>query len=110
MNEQEVDERYRRLSDRDSSRPSEAIRQAVLRHAAELAAQVHTQESSAPIEFRKAAANEPRWRVATYGGLAAAALAGLLKRAKTGVVPSTPMLPSRRDTRNEARRKVCLTL
>jgi hypothetical protein len=78
MNEQEVDERYRRLSDRDSSRPSEAIRQAVLRHAAELAAQVHTQESSAPIEFRKAAANEPRWRVATYGGLAAAALAGLL--------------------------------
>ncbi len=78
MNQQEVDERYRRLSDRDSSRPSEAIRRAVLQHAAELAAQTRTRESSAPIELRKAAARLPRWRVATYGGLAAATLAGLL--------------------------------
>ena len=75
---EEVDGRYRRLSDRDSSHPSEAIRRAVLRHAAELAAQARTPESSAPVEFRKPSANEPRWRVATYGGLAAAALAGLL--------------------------------
>jgi hypothetical protein len=78
MNEKEVDERYRLLSDRDSSRPSEQIRRAVLRHAAELATQGRTLENPAPIEFRRPSANEPRWRVATYGGLAAAALAGLL--------------------------------
>jgi hypothetical protein len=74
----DVDERYRHWSDRDSSRPGEAIRRAVLRHAAELAAQARTEESSAPIKFRRPSANEPRWRVATYGGLAAAALAGFL--------------------------------
>jgi hypothetical protein len=75
---EDVDKRYRRLSDRDSSRPSEAIRRAVLRHAAEHAAQGRAQENSTPIEFRRRSANQPRWRVATYGGLAAAALAGLL--------------------------------
>jgi hypothetical protein len=78
MNEEEIDERYGRLSDTDSSRPSEKIRRAILRHAVELAAQARNPESSAPIEFRRPAANESRWRVATYGGLAAAALAGLL--------------------------------
>jgi hypothetical protein len=75
---EEVDERYRRLSECDSSRPSEAIRRAVLRHASELAAQVRTREGSMPIEFRRPSANDSRWRVATYGGVAAAALAGLL--------------------------------
>jgi hypothetical protein len=75
---EEVDERYRRLSDRDSSRPSEAIRLGVLRHASELAAQARTREGSVPIEFRRPSANDSRWRVATYGGVAAAALAGLL--------------------------------
>jgi Ankyrin repeats (3 copies) len=78
MNEEEIDERYRRLSDSDSSRPSVKIRRAILRHAAELAAQARNPESSAPIELRRPAANESRWRVATYGGLAAAAFAGLL--------------------------------
>ena len=75
---EEIDERYRRFSNRDSSRPSEATRRAVLRHAAELAAQYQTEANSAPIEFRRASANQPRWRIAAYGGLAAAALAGLL--------------------------------
>jgi hypothetical protein len=57
----EVDERYRRLSDRQPTGPSEAVRRAVLRHAAGLSAK------------------GPRRRVATYGGLAAAAaLTGLL--------------------------------
>jgi ankyrin repeat protein len=74
---EDVDERYRRLSDRDSSRPSEKLRSAILRHASELAVQARAPESSAPIQFRRHAANG-RWRVATYGGLAAAALAGLL--------------------------------
>jgi hypothetical protein len=75
---EDVDERYRHLSARDSSRPSEQLRRAILRHASELAAQARTRESSVPIELRKPSANESRWRVVTYGGLAAAALAGLL--------------------------------
>ena len=37
-----------------------------------------TRESAAPIEFRRPSAKVPRWRVPTYGGLAAAVLAGLL--------------------------------
>jgi hypothetical protein len=73
----EVDEQYRRLSDRESSGPSEAVRRAVLRHAAELAAQSRTQEN-APARGTPVAKRTP-WRIATYGGLAAAAaLAGLL--------------------------------
>lgn len=91
---EEVDERYRRLSDRDSSRPGEGIRRAVLRHAAELAAQARTQGSSAPIESRRPSANEPRWRVATYGGLAAAALAGLLITPHFLTPSTAPMAPA----------------
>lgn len=73
----EVDERYRRLSDRDPTRPSEGVRRAVLRHAAELAAHVQNEEKS-PAVHRPAAKHAP-WRVASYAGLAAAAaLAGLL--------------------------------
>jgi hypothetical protein len=75
---EEVDELYRRLSECDSSRPSEALGLAVLRHASELAAQARTREGSVPIEFRRPSANDSRWRVAAYGGVAAAALAGLL--------------------------------
>ena len=74
---EEVDERYRRLSNRDPSRPSEATRRAVLQHAAELARH-RTEANSVPIGSRLPSANRPHWRVATYGGLAAAALAGLL--------------------------------
>jgi hypothetical protein len=86
----EADERYRRLSDRDPSGPSDAVRRAVLRHAAELAAQARTQENSAAME--RPAAKRTRWRVATYGGLAAAAaLAGLLM-VPHFLMPSTPPL------------------
>jgi hypothetical protein len=83
----EADERYRRLSDRDPSGPSEAVRRAVLRHAAELAAQARTQGNSATTD--RSPAQRARWRVATYGGLAAAALAGLLM-VPHFLVPSTP--------------------
>ena len=83
----EADERYRRLSDRDPSAPSEAVRRAVLRHAGELAAQARTQGNSATTD--RSAAKGARWRVATYGGLAAAALAGLLM-VPHFLVPSTP--------------------
>jgi len=83
----EADERYRRLSDRDPSAPSEAVRRAVLRHAAALAAQTRTQGHSATTD--RSAAKGARWRVATYGGLAAAALAGLLM-VPHFLVPSNP--------------------
>ena len=73
----EIDERYRRLSERDASSPSEAVRRAVLRHAAELAAHIRTAAPSATT--LRPAAKGNRWRVATYSGLAAAAvLTGLL--------------------------------
>jgi hypothetical protein len=71
----EVDERYRRLSDREPVGPSETVRRAVLRHAAELAGQVKTEGKPPAMD----AAKRARWRVASYGGLAAAAaLAGFL--------------------------------
>ncbi len=73
----EADEQYRRLSDRDQSSPSEAVRRAVLRHAAALAAQAPTQRNSTAVDGQNA--RRPRWRAAAYGGLAAAAaLTGLL--------------------------------
>lgn len=73
----EIDERYRRLSEHDASGPSEAVRRAVLGHAAELAAQIRTAAPSATTV--RSAAKGNRWRVATYGGLVAAAvLTGLL--------------------------------
>jgi Ankyrin repeats (many copies) len=94
----EVDEQYRRAAARDASGPRDSVRHAILRHAAELAAQRAAQggpvqsdpDQNAPgarrsgelspvkLDFKQPAANETRWRPAAYGGLAAAALAGLL--------------------------------
>ncbi|HEY8051951.1 MAG TPA: ankyrin repeat domain-containing protein [Steroidobacteraceae bacterium] len=59
-----VDDRYRRASASDPSRPSEAVRRSVLAHATRLAAQ--------------RAAHRTRWRPAVLGTLAAAGLAGLV--------------------------------
>ncbi len=93
--EDDVDEQYRRASARDGSGPSESVRRAVLRHAAELAAQRGPREPApAKIDFKQPAANEVRWRPAAYGGLAAAALAGLLI-APHFLPPSSPP-PERR--------------
>ena len=84
----ETDDRYRRLSARDSSAPSEAVRRAVLRHAAELAAQTPGAERSAD----SSAAKRTRRRIATYGGLAAAAtLAGLLTVPRFWTPPAAPV-------------------
>ena len=93
----DVDERYRRASARDASRPSESVRRAILRQAAELGARAQPGRSRSgrsrselpragptveagpvKLDFKQPAANEARWRPAAYGGLAAAALAGLL--------------------------------
>jgi len=77
----ELDERYRRASGLDPSRPSESVRRAVLEHAAQLAAQRAAKSPSliaGKIDSRRPAANRRRWRPAIFGTLAAAALAGLL--------------------------------
>jgi hypothetical protein len=94
----EVDEQYRRASARDASRPGDSVRHAILRRAAELAVQRAAPGGpvqSAPdqdalgarrgaelspvkLDFKQPGANEARWWPAAYGGLAAAALAGLL--------------------------------
>jgi len=114
--EDDVDELYRRASARDSSGPSESVKSAVLRHAAELAAQRAAQATpdravsrgpTAPVNidaarerFKRPAASEARWRPATYGGLAAAALAGLLIAPHffpPSAPPSAPPAAKQRD-------------
>jgi len=74
----DLDDRYRRDSMRDPSRPSERVRRAVLEHAAQLAAERALKNPSPRIDFRQPAANQARWRTEIVGALAAAALAGLL--------------------------------
>ena len=64
----DVDDQYRRASALDPSRPSEAVRRAVLAHAAQLVAKRATRR----------AVNQAWWRPAILGTLAAAALAGLV--------------------------------
>ncbi len=73
-----VDERYRRASSREDSRPSGAVRRAVLQHAADLAAQRASAKRPVDIDFKQKAANQAWLRPVAYGGLAAAVLAGLL--------------------------------
>ena len=86
----EAEQQYRRLSDRDSSGPSEAVRRAVLRHAAELAAQARAEQRA----IAGPAAKSTRRRVAAFGGLAAAAmLAGLLVVPHYLVPNGAPVVP-----------------
>src|SRR6185312_4591435 len=70
----DVDDLYRRASALDASRPSEAVRKAVLVHAARLA----EERASSRASGGTAARNRVRWRPAIFGTLAAAALAGLM--------------------------------
>ena len=64
----DVDDKYRRASALDPSRPSEAVRRGVLAHAAQLVAK----------RAKRRAVNQAWWRPAILGTLAAAALAGLV--------------------------------
>lgn len=94
----DLDERYRRASGLDPSRPSESVRRAVLEHAAQLAAQRAAKNPSriaGKLDSRRPAANRARWRPAIFGTLAAAALAGLL------ITPRflTPRAPSSAPSR-----------
>ena len=74
----EVDNRYRRESALDPSRPSESVRRAVLEHATQLAAERSAKNGPAQIGAARPAANPRWWRPTAFGTLAAAALAGLL--------------------------------
>ena len=74
----DVGDEYRRASALDPSRPSEAVRRAVLDHAAQLAAERAAKPLS-PWRTSKPPAANHRWRRPTiFGSLAAAVLAGIL--------------------------------
>ncbi len=70
----DADEQYRRASELDPSRPSEATRRAVLDHAARLAAERARRDA----RRRWGVALAPAWRPAIVGTIAAAILAGVL--------------------------------
>ena len=75
---EDVDDQYRRASALDPSRPSEAVRRAVLAHAAQLAAERATRIEGSKTKSTRTAVNQAWWRPAILGTLAAAALAGLM--------------------------------
>jgi len=97
----DVDDRYRRAAALDPSRPSEAVRNAILRHAENLAArragnagEDADENVGATIEPGRPAQVRPWRRPAIFGTLAAAALAGLL------ITPR--WLPPHEDARQKA--------
>ena len=73
----DADELYRRASALDGGRPSEAVRRAILTHAAELAA-ARAVDNAGSKAVKRRPAPQAWWRPAAFGTLAAAALAGLL--------------------------------
>jgi hypothetical protein len=75
---EDVDDQYRRASALDPSRPSEAVRRAVLAHAAQLAAERASRVEGSKTKSTRTAVNQAWWRPAILGTLAVAALAGLM--------------------------------
>ncbi len=93
----DIDDRYRRATALDPSRPSEAVRSAVLEHAANLLEQRagNADENVGANVGAMRPAQIRRWRrPAIFGTLAAAALAGLL------ITPR--FLPPREDSQKKA--------
>ena len=87
----ELDDRYRRMSERDSSRPGETVRRRVLEHAAQLAAQRAGKAASAAKGPSGWQWPSRRWRpAAVFGTLAVAAIAGLMIAPRILVSPVTP--------------------
>jgi len=76
---EDVDDRYRRAAALDPGRPSDSVRRAVQRHAAQLAG--------------RRTARRNWWQPAAVGTLAAAALAGLLMTPHF-LTPAPPALPA----------------
>lgn len=99
----DIDELYRRASALHPSHPSGATRRAALKHAADFAAE-HAVKRSTPDGYStretssaRPASNRARWRPAIFGGLAAAALAGLLI-APRFLSQRSPFVPSNAPT------------
>ena len=85
----DVDERYRRASALDPSRPGETVQRAVLAHAARLAAERATQDTGASGRVRPR--RTQRWRrPAILGTFAAAALAAVLVAPRFLAPPVAP--------------------
>ncbi|MGA2708401.1 MAG: ankyrin repeat domain-containing protein [Steroidobacteraceae bacterium] len=99
----DIDDRYRRAAQLTQSRPSEAVRRAILEHAAKRAAEHAAAQpaKSEPVQIRRRtpAAYRSRWRPAIFGTLAAAALAGLLV---TPLWHSPRILPNMHSTQTES--------
>jgi hypothetical protein len=74
----DLDEEYRRASALDPSRPGEAVRRAVLDHAAKLAAERALKQGSVSAKPRRPVVRRARWQPAIFGSVAAAAFAGIL--------------------------------
>ena len=97
-----LDEEYRRASARDPSRPGEAVRQAVLDHAAKLAAERTAKLGGVGAKPGRPVASRTRWRPAIFGSLAAAAVAGILVAPhflgpRPPAIAGTAAQPSRRS-------------
>ena len=90
----DVDESYRRASALDPSRPSEPVRRAVLAYATQLAAErvVKAELAHINVDSVPRAANQPWWRPAVFGTLAAAAIAGFLVLPRL-LTPGTKAVP-----------------
>jgi hypothetical protein len=74
-----VDEQYRRASALEYSRPSDAVRQSILAHAQQLAAERANQSGDGRRRAPRIAARQRAlWRPAIFGTLAAAGLAALM--------------------------------
>jgi len=108
----DVDDQYRRASALDPSRPSEAVRRAVLAHAAQLVAKRATRDAGSMIKSTRRAVNQAWWRPAILGTLAAAALAGLVVAPRFLALRSLPpaatpsaegSVPNAPDTRTDER-------
>jgi Ankyrin repeats (3 copies) len=90
----DADEFYRHASSLDPSRPSESVRQAVLKHAVQLAADRAAQQAPTRIHTRRPASKQGWRRPAIFGTLAVAALAGLLVAPRFLVEPPAAPTPA----------------
>jgi len=99
----DLDDEYRRAARLAGSRPSEAVRRAILEHAAQRAAEraaaYRTQPAANdPLPLRRQSARmRSRWPLAVFGTLAAAGIAGLLVAPQLPwhrVVPAASVAPS----------------
>ena len=73
-----LDALYRRASSHDTSRPTESVRHTILRHAANLATDFAAAARPGDLAVRRPAVARAWRRPVIYGGLAAAALTGLV--------------------------------